>query len=651
MTARSRLSGGLGAWAAALLVAAAPLALAVPASAAEGNIDHVEPGEGSFQVYYSLPGDGADATPDLSTMTVTLDGEAVEATAERAADATTQVRRTAVLAIDVSLSMKANDKFVEAKRAALAFLDAAPADLNVGIVTFASDVVVAQEPSTDRAASADVIDGLSLSRDTRLYDGVRVAVNTAGEEGSRSVLVLSDGRDTSTTRLQGTINVIQRRGVKVDVVALAQSPRDTAVLTRLTASGSGSVISADDPQALAGVFTDEATALANQILVTASAPAEVTEGTLAVSVEADGETYTDSAFVTIADAVVAPAPTLAPTTLAPAETTGLVVSEQLMFGGLAAAGLGVLVVLIAAFGGFGSRKATVEDRISAYTRRGSRQLAKANATPAPQGMTAQAVGVAERALESRAGISEKLALKLEGAGMSLKPAEWLLLHAGIAFALGLLGLLLGSGSIVLMLGALFVGLVGPWIFLSFKTSRRIKRFNGQLADTLQLMAGSLSAGLSLAQSVNTVVREGADPMAGEFRRAIIESRLGVDIEDALAGISERMHSKDFEWVVMAIRIQREVGGNLSELLNSVAATIREREYLERQVLALSAEGRLSVWILGGLPPVFMLYLLLTNRPYLEPLISTPIGYLALVVMAVLLTVGIFWMKKVVKVEV
>ena len=180
----------------------------------------------------------------------------------------------------------------------------------------------------------------------------------------------------------------------------------------------------------------------------------------------------------------------------------------------------------------------------------------------------------------------------------------------------------------------------------------MKAFKYSLADTLQLMAGSLSAGLSLAQSVDTVVREGQDPIAGEFRRALVEARLGVEIEDAMDGVAKRMESVDFEWVVMAIRIQREVGGNLSELLTNVAATIREREYLERQVQALSAEGRLSVWILGGLPPAFMAYLLVANpslsatarsaRPSATSLLGT---------MAVLLTVGIFWMKKLVKVDV
>jgi tight adherence protein B len=116
-------------------------------------------------------------------------------------------------------------------------------------------------------------------------------------------------------------------------------------------------------------------------------------------------------------------------------------------------------------------------------------------------------------------------------------------------------------------------------------------------------------------------------------------------------VGERMESVDFEWVVMAIRIQREVGGNLSELLNKVADTIREREYLERQVLTLSAEGRLSVWILGGLPPAFLAYLVVFNRAYVSPMWSSPMGWAMLILMSVMLTAGIFWMKKVTKVEV
>src|SRR5690606_36087803 len=116
------------------------------------------------------------------------------------------------------------------------------------------------------------------------------------------------------------------------------------------------------------------------------------------------------------------------------------------------------------------------------------------------------------------------------------------------------------------------------------------------------------AGLSLAQSMDTVVREGGEPVSGEFKRVLVETRLGVPLEDALEGVAERFESKDFEWVVMAIRIQREVGGNLAELLDTVAATMREREYIRRQVNALAAEGNLSAGVLAVLPPAFLLYL-------------------------------------------
>ena len=165
------------------------------------------------------------------------------------------------------------------------------------------------------------------------------------------------------------------------------------------------------------------------------------------------------------------------------------------------------------------------------------------------------------------------------------------------------------------------------------------------------MSGSLSAGLSLAQSVDTVVREGTEPISSEFKRVLIETRLGVSLEDALEGVADRFESKDFHWVVMAINIQRQVGGNLSELLNTVAATIREREYMRRQVAALAAEGKLSAWVLGGLPVAFLIYLTLTNRDYVMPMYTEPMGWMMLLGGGLLLGVGVFWMSRLVKVEV
>ena len=125
----------------------------------------------------------------------------------------------------------------------------------------------------------------------------------------------------------------------------------------------------------------------------------------------------------------------------------------------------------------------------------------------------------------------------------------------------------------------------------------------------------------------------------------------MSLQTALSGVVERFESKDFEWVVMAINIQRQVGGNLAELLNTVAATMREREYIRRQVAALAAEGKLSAMVLGGLPPAFLLYLVLANRSYVMVLFTRPMGIAMLLGGAMILSVGIFWMSRIVKVEV
>ena len=241
--------------------------------------------------------------------------------------------------------------------------------------------------------------------------------------------------------------------------------------------------------------------------------------------------------------------------------------------------------------------------------------------------------------------------KLTASGTGFLPSEWLLLHIGVAVGAALLGLLLGGGGAVIGVAFLLLGLVIPWVWLGFMKKRRYKAFNSQLPDTLQLISGSLAAGLSLAQSIDTIVREGGEPVRTEFRRVLVETRLGVSIEDALDGVAERFDSKDFTWVVMAIRIQRQVGGNLAELLDTVAATIREREYLRRQVKALSAEGRLSGYILTGLPILVGFYMSFANPDYASLLYTTTPGFICLGVAAFLLILGSVAMAKLAKVEV
>jgi tight adherence protein B len=272
--------------------------------------------------------------------------------------------------------------------------------------------------------------------------------------------------------------------------------------------------------------------------------------------------------------------------------------------------------------------------------------------PRPEGAALEsAKSAAANVLKRNRGLEVKIAHRLDGAGSSWRPAEWLLMHAGVFLLVSVVGLLLGKGNLIIGLIFIVLGAIGPWFYLGFRRKRRKKKFERGLPDTLQLMSGSLAAGLSLAQSVDTIVREGPEPIASEFRKVLVETRLGLSLETALQGVADRFESKDFDWVVMAINIQRQVGGNLAELLNTVAATMREREYMRRQVAALAAEGKLSAMVLGGLPPAFMLYLLVANHTYVIVLFTRPIGIAMLVGGAMILSVGVFWMSRIVKVEV
>ena len=323
--------------------------------------------------------------------------------------------------------------------------------------------------------------------------------------------------------------------------------------------------------------------------------------------------------------------------------------SPLLVAGAAAVGLGVLAVLVLLAPASGPRGLSPEERVTTYTGPAA-DIAAAAAAHRPGAVT-QATGAAEQVLGSNRGLERRIQHRLDGAGSRFTPAEWLLVHVGIFAVAALVGLLLGEGNIALFLVFAGLGAVGPWGYLGLRARRRRKAFAAAIPDTLQLMSGSLAAGLSLAQAAETVTREGSDPVAGEFRRALVETRLGVPLEDALEGVAERFDSEDLHWTVMAIRIQREVGGNLAELLDTVAATMREREYVRRQVSALSAEGRLSAWVLGCLPGLFLLYLVLVSREYVMPLFTEPRGLVLLVGGTLWLAVGAFWMSRLVKVEV
>ena len=262
-------------------------------------------------------------------------------------------------------------------------------------------------------------------------------------------------------------------------------------------------------------------------------------------------------------------------------------------------------------------------------------------------ITASTVGIADRMLSF--SVREKVAAKLSVAGVRIRPAEWLVLQFSVALILGVTGALflsIGWGVAGFLLGPLVLHL-----WLSLKVGQVRKKFEETLADTLQLVAGSLRSGLSLAASLGVVANEGRGPIQSEISRVLSKARLGIPVEDALDEVAERMRSQDFSWVALSVRIQKEVGGNLAEVLTTTAETIRERAFLHRQVRSLSAEGRLSAYILFALPLLVGAWMVTTRYDYISVMWTTKIGSAMSLATAVLMIVGLFWMKKTANVEV
>lgn len=237
---------------------------------------------------------------------------------------------------------------------------------------------------------------------------------------------------------------------------------------------------------------------------------------------------------------------------------------------------------------------------------------------------------------------------LYNAGVKLGPADFTLLVAVVALLLGFVGSLLTNP----VLGAL-LGAASPFVIrlvLTLRTDKRQGKFEGQLIDTLQMLVGGLRAGHSVVRSIEAAGLESEAPTSEELRRIVNETRIGKDLGLALEETAERMDSEDFRWVGQAIQINREVGGDLAEVLEQVAATIRERTEIKGQVRSLSAESRISAIILMGMPVAVAVMLSFVNPTYMKVFVDEPAGNLMIAVSAVMFVIGGFWMSRIVKIK-
>ena len=262
-------------------------------------------------------------------------------------------------------------------------------------------------------------------------------------------------------------------------------------------------------------------------------------------------------------------------------------------------------------------------------------------------MTGRVGASMERSLERR-GRREVLGARLETAGIALRPGEYLVAAGGVA-ALGLIcGLLMGG----LLLGVLFAALVAAvaWLLLRMRTTKRRAVLERQLPDLLQQLTSTLRVGYGIMQALDLVARESEAPMSDELRRVVHEVQLGRALTDSLQLMADRVGGQDFGWVVQAIEINHEVGGDLVEVLDAVAETIRARARLRREIKTLSAQGRLSSRVLLAMPFLLAVLLSLLRPGWLSPFFTTRIGPVLLAVGALMMLTGWLWMRRIVRLQ-
>ena len=253
-------------------------------------------------------------------------------------------------------------------------------------------------------------------------------------------------------------------------------------------------------------------------------------------------------------------------------------------------------------------------------------------------------------LAQASGMTGRLEAKLEQAGLPMKTGEFVAVTVVCALVGGALAAI-ALPNVVFVLIMTAVAAMLPYVWLTRKRNQRQKNMSEQLADVLAILASSLRAGHSFLQALDQVANEIKDPSASEFQRVVSEIRLGRPIDDAMLDMADRVGSEDLHWAVMAVNIQRQVGGNLAEVLDIVANTVRERAYVHRQVRVLSAEGRMSIAILSVLPFGIFAYLAIVNPSYVGLLFTTSLGLVFLAVGLSLMLAGIFVMTRIVKIDV
>ena len=590
---------------------------------------------------FSYSGDGGN----LDSVEVRLNGDEVDSTVAPATDA--GWRNDVAFVVDTSDSTDPNGMLTMAQNYLRDAIDGLPAGARASVVMAGSVPQSLQGLTTDKAALLGAVDELTPDGGGGVYAGVSQAAGRLGGDSTIGTIVLiTDGTPEETTSAAEARSAVREFGAMLNIIGLRDEGFNEDELRVLAESSGGFFQATDDPEQIPELGAPLTTEI--QQIVSATFASEESEGVQDIAVVVGD---TDAVGSYIAGGVQTGPESLVP--LSSVEPSGpsflrTGLGKTLGLLGLFAAAVLFVFGLVSAFvkedTGLSRVLRPYSDGVVPETVDEDQNTALAQTA-----FLKRAVAATESFAEKR-GLLDRVERSLERADLPLRAGEALFFYAAGVLVFLLLAFALTSNP----LGALVLGMLAilvPPSVINFLASRKKRQFEGLLPDTLQLLSSTLRAGYSMMQGVEAVSQEAAEPMGKELRRVVTEARLGRPLEEALDGIADRMESADFGWAVMAIRIQREVGGNLAELLMTVAETMTQRERLRRDVNSLTAEGKMSAYVLGGLPIGLGFALWTINPDYIGRLFEHTLGQIMLGASLVSMAVGFAWMFKIIKIEI
>ncbi len=561
-------------------------------------------------------------------------------------------KRAVVIAVDTSEAM--DPVMADIRDGVTAVVEGLPEDVPVGIVTFADRFVPLRSLTTDRERVLESVDELQANGESVLWNGIQGAAGMldadADPDAQPTVVVITgSGSFASLTTSSDAVGTLRNVGAPVYAIGLDGDRLDTGGLQDVVDRAGGQLVTTPDSEQLDELGAGLAKAIDQQYVLAYDPPTGDDAGAVGDITLQVGDAVTAASFVRGSE-TIKPADLFAQTVIATHD--GLLQTDLAKYAGV------VLILFAAGLGAFALIMLTQQDdsHLTNVLQPYSEGFLDDPIQDADDDGSMAKTALIQRAVEmtedfaDRQGFLVGVEAKLERADMPLRAAEAIFFYGAMVGVVGLLSMVLTQS---LVGTALFTGLaiMLPSAAVNFKAKRRLKKFNAQLPDMLSLLSGTLRAGYSLMQGVEAVSREVEDPIGYELRRVVTESRLGRPLEEALDAAAERMGSADFRWAVMAIGIQREVGGNLAELLMTVADTMVARERLRRDVDALTAEGKVSAMVLGFLPIGLGAAMWVINPEYIGVLFSERLGNIMLAGAGLLAGFGFWWMKKLIEIDV